>query len=98
METTKLASTIRNLEKENVSIIEQKENMEKISNELQRYIADHDNRIVNLWKLLSKTEDNLKEEMLECNFADHEIASLCTSFTEANNKLMKAVSENDDLE
>ena len=36
--------------------------------------------------------------MLECNFADHKIASLCTLFTEANNKLTKVVLEHDDLE
>ena len=79
--------------------IEEKENIDKTTNELQHNIADCERTILeNLWKLLSKAKDNLKEEMLECNFADHKNASLCNSFTEANDKLMKAVSEHNGLE
>ena len=67
-ETAKLSSTIRNLEKENVSLIEKKVNMEKTSKELQHDIADHNHTIENLWKLLSKAEDNLKGRNVRTQF------------------------------
>ena len=91
MENTKSASTIRDLEKKNVSLIEEKANMDKTSKEMQCNITDCNHTIENLHKLLSKAEDNLKQGMSQCNFADHKIESLHTLFTEANDKLMKAV-------
>ena len=50
---------------------------------------------MNLRKFLSDAQDNLQEDISERNFADPKIASLHTSFTEANQKLTKAVSEHD---
>ena len=57
--------------------------MENTNKELQCNIVDHDCTIVNLRKFLSDAQDNLQEEISECNLADHKIASLHTSFTEA---------------
>ena len=98
METAKLSSTIRNLEKENVSLIKEKENMKHTYKELQHNIIDCNHTIVHLCKSLSIILDNLQEEISERNFVDQDIASLCTSFTYANQKLMKAVSERDAFE
>ena len=57
--------------------------MENTHKELECNIIDCDRTIVNLRKLLNDAQDNLQEEISECNLADHEIASLHTSFTEA---------------
>ena len=98
METAKLSSTIRTLEKENVSLIEENENMHRTYKELQRDIVDRDHMIVHLRKSLSVIQDNLQEQIAERSFVDQEIASLRSSFTDANQKLTKSVEERDSFE